>query len=564
MRLNLANFKGRVPRVHPRLLPENFAQVARNTRLDDGTISPIRTTRADYAFGAPVASIYRDGITWLGFSGLVDVRAGPVAQDRLYYTGDGAPKMRVAGTVYGLALAAPTAAPTLTTLSIVDAATDETILYCYTNVTGFGEESAPSPTTAMQWSAGVIVRITGFTPAPADRNVTARRIYRSQTSTSGVTDLYFVAEIAVAVTTYDHNLATAPMNEVLPSLDYDVPRDTLRGLVSLPNGIMAAFDGKELFFSEPFVPHAWPSKYSLTTDAAIVGLAVFGSTLAVLTTLNPYLVQGTHPDSMVMERVDANMPCLSRRGIVDIGYAALYPSTEGLALVGAGRSEIVTKGMFTLDQWRALSPETIVAENYDGRYIFTFTTSQFDTFVGGTHNSVGADTLGLGTHLPFGAAIPAYDFGTFDSAFGEQRVGMIDVSGANPFFQDFDLATPSAMFLDAAAGRLYMLVGGTNVQEWDAEDSPPAIQRWRSRLYSMTFPSSFGAILVQTDDPVISPSVLTCRVYADGQLIHSFGVVNEPERLPGDFLASRWEIEIESNIGVSAIVLASTMEELVG
>lgn len=563
MLIRVANFKGALPKVHPRLLPENYAQIARNIMLNDGTAAPIREPAQVYTFGSAVTSIYKHGPSWLGWSGAVDAAQGPVAQDRLYITGDGVPKLRVDNTEYPLALPAPGTAPTLAAQSATDPNLEESVLYCYTWVTGFSEESLPSPTASVLWSPGVTIQVSGFEAFPAGRNVTSMRIYRSETSAAGITDLYFVAEIPSNTTQYDHDLASAPLNEVIPSLDYDVPRDTLLGIVSMPNGIMAAFDGKELFFCEPYIPHAWPTKYALTTDSEIVGLAVFGSTLAVLTQGTPYLVQGTHPESMVMERVDANMPCLSRRGIVDIGYAALYPSNDGLAIVAPGQSQLISKTLFTRDQWRALSPATFVATGQDGKYIFTFTADQWDTVDGGTPDTVGADTFGNGDPSGFTGTALRYYFGRFDSAFGSRRVGMIDISESPPAFTDFDVITPTAMHLDPITGDIYMLSDDVNVMRWDDEDSAAATMRWVSRLYQMSFPTSFGAAMVQTDEEVTAPDFIACRIYADGEVVGETDAANEPFRLNGDNLAKRWEIEIDGNVAVTGVLLAQTMEELV-
>lgn len=563
MKVNIANFKGRIPRLHPRLLPENFAQVARNTRLDDGTAAPIRNTSVAATLAASAASFTKFGVTWLGWNTFVDAAPGPVAQDRLYYTGDGAPKMRVGSTVYALRLDPPAAAPTITALS-APGADPEDVVYCYTFVTGFGEESAPSPLTApLSVTPSVTVRVNAFAAAPSGRNIVSRRIYRSQTSVSGVTDLYFVAEIPLATTSFDHDIAANPLQEVLPSADFDPPVDTLTGLISLPNGIMAAFTGKELWFSEPFFPHAWPEKYQLKTDSDIVGLAAFGSTLVVLTNASPYVVQGTHPDSMVMERVDKNMPCLSRRGIVDVGYAALFPTNEGLGMITASNSEIVTRNLFTRDQWRALSPSSFVAEQFDGRYVFTFISEGFDGFDGGTAAATSAvDGLDGGTPAPLGAGAVFYDFGSFDSAFGAQRVGVIDVSGEAPFFMTSDVDAPTAMYSDPATGKLFMLVDGTSIVEWDAEGAPMATQVWRSRLYQLPAPVSFGAIIVESDADASGENVLRARVYASGALQREITVANRVMRLPGNRLSDRWEIELESNFPITAVRMAGSMEEL--
>lgn len=558
------DFKGAIPRLHPKLLPENFAQIARNTRLEDGALGPVRQTTNVHTFGSNVLSIYLDGSTWRGWATEVDVATAPIADDRIYYTGSGAPKMMVAGVEYALALPAPLSAPTVANLATPNESLLETVYYAYTWVTGFGEESPPSPlSTALDTSADVTVRVNAFAATPAGRNITAKRIYRSQTTASGVTELFFVAEIAAATASYDHTLATAPLQEVIPSTDYDPPPAGLLGLTAMPNGMMAAFDGKEVYFSEPYQPHAWPIKYTLTVDHAIIGLAAFGSSLAILTSANPYIAQGTHPESMAMEKMDKSLPCLSRRGIVDVGYGALYPSGEGLAMISGQNAEIMSRNLFTREQWRALSPETFIAGHFDGRYAFTFTYSNFDIYDCG-------DASGFGAFVFDGGAAPAssllgaaiFDFGSAISAFGYQRLGFIDISGQAPFFIDTDIVVPSAMHVDVSSGEFYMLENGTDVIRWEDPAAAFATQRWRSKTIVFPTPVNFGAFMVQTQGVVQGGNVFSAMVFADGAVVETITSTNTPERLPGGFRATQWEVEIVSDTTVTGFALASSVHEL--
>ncbi|NKB96795.1 hypothetical protein HED48_23285 [Ochrobactrum intermedium] len=81
----------------------------------------------------------------------------------------------------------------------------------------------------------------------------------------------------------------------------------------------------------------------LTTDADIVGLGAIGTSLVIATKANPYLATGSSPDTMQMVKLEANLPCVNARGIVDLGFAIAYPSNEGLAAVAAnGEAKLVT------------------------------------------------------------------------------------------------------------------------------------------------------------------------------------------------------------------------------
>lgn len=109
--IKITGFSGEVPRLVPRLLPDTAAQNATNARLDSGGLSPYRKPKftyriTDIAAGA-VKTIYRNGNTWMAWDKTVYPAPGPVAADRLYIFGDGAPKMLVDGVTYKLAVEFP-------------------------------------------------------------------------------------------------------------------------------------------------------------------------------------------------------------------------------------------------------------------------------------------------------------------------------------------------------------------------------------------------------------------------------------------------------------------------
>lgn len=564
--LPIANFKGELPRLEPRALPVEFSQIAKNTTFENGMITPLRKTSVVNTFGADYSSIYLFGSTWLGWTGLVDVARAPVAADRIYYTGDGVPKVMDGLTVYPLALAAPVGAPTLTNLSTPDDAFLEDVFYAYTYVTSLGEESQPSPLSALlSTSPAVTVRVTGFSAAPAGRGITLIRIYRSKTSAAGVTALFFVAEIPVATATYDHSLSTAPLQEVIPSTDYDPPPATLAGLVSMPNGMMAAFSGNDVYFCEPYRPHAWPEKYVMTVDYPVVGLAAFGSNIAVMTSGTPYLMQGTHPENMVSDKMEKAMPCLSRRGIVDIGYAALYPSSEGLAMITGNDAKIITKGIFTREQWLQFVPSSMVAERFKGKYLFLRVTTPDNVYFGGSATPFGAGTFDQlkGNAVTLPADTITISGGAADSSFGSQKLGILDFEGEAPYFIETDIEAPKAMISDETSADLYVLrADSRTVVAWEDVGTQYATYLWRSKVFSSFVPVHYGAVYVRTARPLITEDTFTVRIYGDGRLAATINRANKPERMPAFGYAREWEVEIESNVPVVTFQMASSIDEL--
>lgn len=577
--IKLAGFTGEAPRITPRLLPASGAQIAIDVRLEDGELSPFRKpyliTNLAGAVAGTVKTVYRHLADWLYWTTAVNAVPGPVAQDRLYYTGDGVPKMRVSGTVYPLKVSAPTTKLTATNGGSLTAIT-YTRLYVYTFVTAYDEESEPCPISDdLTFSPGNTITLSGFQAAPAGRNITKQRIYRSQTGTAGGTLLYFIAERAAGTGNYVDTIPINDFSEPLPSLDWNPPLDDLAGLVSMPNGMMAAYSGKDIYFCEPYRPHAWPQKYSLSADFDITGLACYGTTLVVGTTGNPYLVGGTSPDTMVMEKMELNMPCLNVQGMVDLGYSICYPSHDGLIQAQNGSANVVTMELLTRDQWLKLNPDTMVCGQFYGRFFGSYKYT---------------DTDGMNVE------------GTL----------IVDLTGDAPFLIRSQHRA-DAFYYDVVSGSLFMVIGAA-VYEWDSKQSVADVYTWRSKEFVLPAPTSFGAIMFELDkrtDPdvvtaynaayaatvaanaalmaskdiggaingtafnavavngdLLSPlpvgQHVNVTVYADGEFYASVARSGVVQRLPGGRLARLWEVEIAGNVDVVELVMAGTAQELRG
>lgn len=576
--LKIAGFSGEVPRLVPRLLPENASQNAVNARLDNGGLSPYRKPKfvhqiTGLAAGA-VKTIHRHAGTWRAWDKSVYAAPGPVDADRLYVMGDGAPKLIVGATTYPLAIPLPSAA---LSAAVSGTGTGDvfTRVYVYTNVTDLGEETAPSPaSSAVNWQSGQTVTLSGFT-VPAGSRVTKQRIYRSQTSLSG-TDLYFIAERAATTANFVDTVPLSEQNEPLPSLEWSAPPDDLTGLIALPNGMMAAFRGKELWFCEPFRPHAWPEKYVLTMDFDIVALGAYGTTIVVATKGQPYIVSGTSPDTMAQEKMELNLPCINARGMVDLGYAIAYPSHDGLVVASSAGARVVTDQLMTRDQWLRTAPDRFVGGQFYGRYMASY--EYID---------------------PKGKALK----GSF----------VIDLTGQEAFLHRINYKA-DATFYDISEGKLYLCIG-TQIYEWDATGSENEILTWKSKQFVIPKPTNFGMILIEAttlmtpeeeaalaaakaeieaynaatfaqtsiggelngaalntyavDGDALIRQTGTDRycavnVYADGKLVATVSKLNRAARLPAGFLAQTWEIEVNANADIAQITLAGTGTELAG
>jgi len=577
--LKLIQFSGEIPRLIPRLLADGAAQRAENVRLDDGGLTPVRKADlvhvVDVLTAGNIKTIYKHGEDWHAWNAIVNVVPVPVAGDRLYYTGDGVPKMRVAGTDYPLAVPFPATALTAT-LSGTATSTEVTKrYYAYTYVTDFDEESEPCPlSNAVDWQAGKTVTLSGFAAPPSGRAISKQRIYRLQQSLTTGADLYFIAERSASASNFTDTFGINEFGEAIPSKDYNAPPDGLSGLTAMPMGMMAGFVGKDLYFCEPYRPHAYPEKYVLTMDYPIVALGAYGNTLFVMTTGTPAIVSGNHPDSMIHERTETNLPCINPRGVVDLGYAIAYPSYDGLVIAGQGQApSVVTGSLMTRQIWQKTNPATFVAGQYAGRYFASYEYIEAD----------GEPTRG-----------------TF----------IIDLTGGTPFLLRAAIKA-DAMFYDVVSGTLNMLVG-TEIYEWDALGQVNEIMTWQSKQFITPAPVSFGCILIEGQGNLsaeeeaaieaervaalaynatvfampsiggelngstfgayevngdkmkrIAPRKFTSvRVVADNEVIATISEINVVKRLPPVAKTKTWEVIVNGTAEITQISMATTPREL--
>jgi hypothetical protein len=248
--------------------------------------------------------------------------------------------------------------------------TTETRVYIYTYVTDWGEESAPSPPSALveldeNDTCGVS---TLACPVVAPYGAVTRwRLYRSASTNTGA-QYQFVAEIPIATLDYLDVKRQEELEETCPSLTWVEPVANMIGLVGLPNGIMAGFFGKTLCFAEPYQPYAWPAEYQLTVEFNIVGLGVFGQTLVVLTEGNPYYASGADSASMSAQKLESAQACVSKRSIASAEGAVMFASPDGICSASASGVELLTLGAYAKYDWAALGVTSSYAAFSEGVY----------------------------------------------------------------------------------------------------------------------------------------------------------------------------------------------------
>ena len=370
-----------------------------------------------------------------------------------------------------------------------DALPDFSTSYVYTFVSSYGEEGPPSAaSTVITTDDNAVITVSNLSTAGAKSNnnfgssAGTKRIYRSNTG-SNTTAFQFVAEVAMATTSYDDTSDNDELAEVIPSYYWVAPPDDdtnvypdgpMKGLTALPNGIMAGFTGKRMCFSEPFLPHAWPTSYRMAIEDNIVGMKAVGNGLIVTTEGSPYLVAGSDPASMSAIKIESTQACLSKTSMVDMGQYVIYAGAEGLVAAAGTDVQIITEGLISPDQWQSTYyPSTINATLWKGRYLgFYNTGSGFGGFI-------------------------------FDPRGGKNALTELTAS-----------ALIRGTFTDPDDGNAYLIIanqikkfqGGTTDQTYT----------WKSKDFVPPKPTSMGFVKVDAEAfPV------TVKVYGDGTLFYT-------------------------------------------
>ena len=395
--IQITDCRGMSKKIDPKKLPEGIAQAAYNVQFGQGHIRPINqpyapTSAISLDLGALTSSIDTIFKTssgfWLGFNNFTTVMESPVPQDtykRIYSTGhllngvvqprvrDGQSQSNLQNQLFRLGVPKPSV-PTvnLAPTSSANTATENPVsrAYAITYVTAFGEEGPPSDSVLVDVYTDQTVTVFAGN-APASRNITSIRLYRTdEDGTFRVHGTY--SESAIADPGFVDSLSDSQLGEELPSTNWKEPPTTIEGIMHAGNGIVAAFDGNTLLFSERYLPHAWPEEYRLTTNSPIVALANLPEGILVLTKGKPALATGNDPSGMTLAELDFPQACISKRGVVEMGTSVLYPSPDGMIQISASGGRNLTEDVFTGEDWRSYAftgSDRLQGFFWEGQYV---------------------------------------------------------------------------------------------------------------------------------------------------------------------------------------------------
>jgi len=468
----------------------------------------------------------------------------------------------------------PSVAPGLTA-SGGSSSTNTTVTYNYTWVSINGEEGPPSPPSTITNKIDATYHLTFTPPNPTEsdhRNLANTRIYRTVVSAQGVATFYFVAQVGIATTTYDDNMAVdtdavVVGNEQQTSTNYYPPPTDLQQLVAMANGMVAGFRNNEVWFCEPYYPHAWPVQYVIGVDAIVVGLGVFDQSLIILTQGQPYAATGVDPSAMALVKIQPLEACTSMLSIVNTPGGVLYSSPNGLINITPGGAQNLTIKQITKDQWYDMLNLDSVAAGIlaFGYYAFSIQTTgvfQNSTTPPDVYNTFEQD-----------AFQQASAFGSNPGIYISLNDSRIATTELNP-----SPSIVSNVITDVFNGELMQIRDGVVYLVDLRKLAPYAAYRWRSKMFSMPYPLNMGAAKVywsplfqQAGTPTPPAPSTKFRVFAGDivttgdendtlplrfeELLHRSG---DMFRLPSGYKAMYWQFEVEGNCNIDAIHVAET------
>jgi hypothetical protein len=397
--------------------------------------------------------------------------------------------------------------------------------YVVTYTTDWGWESEPSePSELKTVDDNDIATLVAPAP-PAGRNVAAINFYRTATGT-GDTDFQFVSTLEAvdwtnaSTRTLVDTKKQAELGDVLitfkkdtPGSQWSEPPADMKGLKALPNGVLIGFDDNQLYFSESFAPYAWPSKYWLTTEHKIVGIGTFGQTAVVLTEGFPYYVSGADAMTMSAQKLEYPQSCVSKRTIASVDGGVIFASPDGICLASSSGIQNLLQGAVSRADWQSWMGASNTWVNAFGAY----------------HE---------GIYYMFNSAGAGY---------------ALDL--ASKKISNFTQVCTGA-YSDLITDKLYVVSGTTLIDLFGGASFNTGV--WRSKKFVNQGYTAFGCLKVESN----FESPVTVKVYGEGVLVHTATFTNaNAQRLPpGRY--RELEFQIEAACSVTALRMATSMQEL--
>lgn len=627
MKLTFQQFSGIAPRIAPRLLPATLAQEALDVKLWSGELRPHYADEILQYIPSNIQSIYRykwknKTYNWLMWPYETRVAKGPVYDDennRIYFMNQGgffvtdSSLLKDRDYINGLeskAYAVAIPEPGQTKMAVNGTGSGDiesrSYIYCYVrqwtdgtidvgksskpckngnDLSRYTVDVRPGQTVSMALEDPLLTHHNG-----ANSGINKIYIYRSEVTSAGQALYSYVDQFDVNTSRVTNNPAAVwrtdyyeytdskpntSLGEACPSIYWDAPVTGLKGLVSLQNGLFAAYKDSTVYVSDWNAPHAWPYEHTVTIDYPIVGLGSFGNTIVVCTEAAPVLIVVQDPTNPTTKAIQENCPCVSADSIVNTRNGVIFASQNGLVLINSTSPTFITEKLFTQDEWLPLHPESLKGAFLNNTY-YGFFTNPTDTAAG------------------FIFDLDSYTYSTVYNSIVSS--GMV-----------YTTQHAKVVYNDIEQSQLYVcypLENGTQYSlcSFASDSRINKSFRWRSKVNVSPqglFNLSAARVMMTSQsyqkenehiwEGKLTGSSLAARVmdgepingwcktnelelvdatvfnyYVDGELKYSREVKDsKPFRLPSGFRGETIEVEVKSTAYIHSITLASSMGELV-
>lgn len=631
MKLTFQQFSGVAPRIAPRLLPATLAQEALDVKLWSGELRPHYADEILQYIPSNVQTIYRykwknKTYRWLMWNKDTHVVKSPMYDDennRIYFTNSGGFFVTDSsllkdqdyntgyipeGSWYRTAIPQPGQSDIWISGGTGSGDIESrSYVYCYVRqwpdgTIDIGKSSGPLKNSSdrsrytVDVRPGQVVDMSIVDPLlyadGAHVGINKVYIYRSEVTSAGQAVYSYVDQFDVNTNRatnnpnavwiaegtyykYSDSKPNTSLGEACPSLYWDPPVGGLKGLVSLQNGLFAAYKDSTVYVSDWNAPHAWPYEHKVTIDYPIVGLGSFGNTIVVCTEAAPVLIVVQDPTNPTVKAVQENCPCVSADSIVNTRNGVIFASQNGLVLINSTSPTCITEKLITQDEWLPLHPESLKGAFLNNTY-YGFFTNPTDKVAGlifdldsYTYSTVYNSIVSSGLVFTTQPAKVIYNdieqtqlYVCYPLENGTQYslCSFASDSRINKSFRWRSKVnvSPQGLF-NLSAARVMM--------------TSQSSQKENEHIWEGKLTGSSLAARVMDGEPINGwcktnelelADATVFNYYVDGELKYSREIKDsKPFRLPSGFRGETVEVEIKSNAYIHSITLASSMGELV-
>lgn len=403
----ITDFMGVRPSVDPSLLPSNYAVVAENVDLRDGTLRPWLAPSEETVLEGNPCRATTIGCKWCGSCDPDMFWVRMRWQDKtVRSTPRGRPQISesVCSDYCNLGFPQPDTPEASGTLGCDEHA--EIISYVITYGDSFFEGVPSMPTAAMANGDKIPVTIT--LPQPQEGwcvdFIYIYRLTSTWDATQGLhvpsgqgpeghngstllsgwippevdSEFFLVGKVPVGTTTFvddANDAACEGLGRTLSSWDNAPPACSMVIVGETESGSMVGYEGNNLWLSKRYHVHAWPVSGCIDIGCEIRGASIVGESVYVLTDGYPFLVRDPlqNKDDGVRQvtRIDKHLPCVSAKGIVSDGGGVFYPSTHGIVVVSGTDARVATRDFFSQAAWDALQPWGMTMAMWRGMLFFS-------------------------------------------------------------------------------------------------------------------------------------------------------------------------------------------------